>query len=107
MNDFVERLRAKPEHVRKSLALLGAGGFTAVIALFWAVSFTSSASFALSTSNESKPSVETAFKEDSASLLSAVGTLLKGDVGQITVVETRASSTVDAPKGDTRTVIPF
>ncbi len=37
MRDYIERLRAKPEHVRRRIALGTSVGVTGVIAFFWAV----------------------------------------------------------------------
>lgn len=107
MTDLVERLRAKPEPVRKVVALGAATGFTGLVAIAWAVSFTSSAAFALSAPDDAAGPRPGIAEEESASLLSAVGALMKQQEGVITVAGTRASSTVPAPKADERTVIPF
>jgi hypothetical protein len=108
MTDFIERLRAKPEHVRKGIALGTASGVTALIALVWSVSFFSSGALALSPSSVGTEGLASSFsKTGGSSLLSAVGALSGKQEGQITVVETRASSTVAAPSSDDRTVIPF
>jgi len=108
MMDFIERLRAKPDHTRKQIALGAATGFTGLVALVWLTAFT--ASGALARPSESKESgVTSAFSEQSgASLLGAVGALTARQDGSITVVGTRASSTMQADAApEERTVIPF
>lgn len=108
MNDFIERLRAKPEHVRKSIALGTAGSVTGLVALVWAVSFSSSGTFAFTPDPVGERTVSSAFAEASGpSLLGAVGALISKEEGEVEVVGTRASSTVSAPRPEERTVIPF
>jgi hypothetical protein len=108
MNDLIERLRAKPEHVRKTVAFSASAGFTGVIALLWAVSLGSSGALALSSGPAQEGELTSAFSESGrTSLLSAVSAITNPQQGQVTVVETRASSTVPAPRAEERTVIPF
>lgn len=44
---FIDRLRAKPEHERKRIALLTSGALTALIALFWMTANISAGTFAI------------------------------------------------------------
>jgi hypothetical protein len=41
MESFIERLRAKPDHIRRRIAFWSSFGITAVIAVFWLASITS------------------------------------------------------------------
>lgn len=109
MTDFIERLRAKPEHVRKHIALGTAGSITGVVALAWMISFSASGSFALSPIPKNEGGASASFAQaGSPSLFAAVGALVKAETTDlIEVVETRASSTVAAPRPEERTVIPF
>ncbi len=108
MNDLIERMRAKPEHVRKGVALSASAGFTALIALLWGVSLASSGALAIAPSASAEDGIKATFAESGGtSLLSAVSALTKPQEGQVTVVETRASSTAAAPRPEQRTVIPF
>lgn len=105
--DFIERLRAQPDHRRKQIAFSVASGITGLVALMWFGAFTSSG--ALSRSSEPKENpIKAAFTEtDGASLLGAIGALTTGEDGSIRVVGASASSTVETPSKDERTVIPF
>lgn len=110
MMDFIEMLRTKPEYIRKRFALLVAGGFTAVVTLAWGVALASSGTLALN------PPAQVAqvdgiagSKSVMASVLSAASQLTGGNnkASAITVVKTSASSTLQEPVKDDRTVIPF
>lgn len=113
MRDTIERLRAKPEHVRKQIALGISSGVTGVVALGWIAAVVATGPFTLSAptsetlANAGTPieSSRTAFSE----LLGAVGAATAtSSEPELVIVETHSSSTVDPePTVDNRTVIPF
>lgn len=108
MRDFIEHLRAKPDHVRKQIALSASASITGVVALMWGTAFISSG--ALSRTNvPEEPGIVAAFSEEhGASLMGAIGALTSSkDSGELMVVGTNASSTVSGETKDERTVIPF
>lgn len=107
MRDFIEHLRAKPEHVRKQIAFATSAGVTGVVAFMWVIAFVSSGALMRSSEPET-PAVTSALKEQKgASLLGAIGALTTKEDGSIVVVGTSASSTVEEKKTEERTVIPF
>ena len=113
VRDYVEHLKTQPVQVRKRVAVATSGAVTGVVALAWLVALTSSGSLALSPDPSSTRNLASATREsgeDLSSLLGAAGAFqngLKGS-GSITVVDTKASSTLDqAEAKDERTVIPF
>ncbi|HWH07048.1 MAG TPA: hypothetical protein VNU47_00790 [Candidatus Paceibacterota bacterium] len=121
MLDFIERLRTKPEHVRKQFAVVAASALTALVAVGWAGALVTNASFALKSQNEGASLAEATgtFGESMAEarsgfsgLLGAAGVAGTGQSNEpaLTIVDTKTSSTLDtqmsAPE-DTRTVIPF
>lgn len=107
MQDFIERLRAKPDHVRKNIALGSATAVTGLIAIMWVVAFTSSGALTRNAEREETP-IASAFSEsEGATLLGAIGALTTREDGSITVVGTSASSTKTVEVQEERTVIPF
>lgn len=109
--DYLEHLRAKPEHERRMIALATSGGLTLVVFLAWLITFTSSGTLALNSKQpETKDAGATAKTAQSVSnLLGAVGSLrtsLEEGAG-VRVVETNTSSTLPAEETTEQTVIPF
>jgi hypothetical protein len=120
MRDFIERMQAKPEHVRKRFAFLTSAGITVVVALGWLAAIASSNSFALSPSDVSLSSIDESgglseIVEDTSSgfsdLLGAAGgaTGNNGQVGGgLQVIDGESSSSLDRESDrEERTVIPF
>lgn len=108
MIDFIERLRAKPEHVRKHIAFFAASSITGLVALMWFGAFVSSGALSRSAPSQTN-AVTAAFTEhEGASLLGAIGALTTREDGSIQVVETTASSTAGSKEApEERTTIPF
>jgi hypothetical protein len=111
MRDFIETLRAKPEYIRRRIALAAAAGVTATVALLWVVALATSGAFALGGPDRA-PELTATFSErtsNTASALSAAASLFSGAQSEegIEVVEVESSSTLDAPPAEERTVIPF
>lgn len=111
MMDFIERLRAKPEHVRRRIALAASAGVTAVVALLWLIAISSSGVLALGSGSSSDSTLTSAFSGkagSTASAFSAAAALFGGASGDgIEVVGTESSSTLDERPAEERTVIPF
>ena len=111
MRDFIETLRAKPEHIRRRIARLAAAGVTGAVAFLWAVAIVTSGALAIGGFDRA-PELTSTFSErasGTASALSAAASMFSGEKPQegIEVVEAESSSTLDAPLQDERTVIPF
>jgi hypothetical protein len=128
MMDFIERLRAKPEHVRQRIAFGASAGITGVVATGWLMTLLVSGTFsiapspakssdaAIATTNEAARNVA-----DSANQIHTGFQQLMGAVGAasttaaaaptLTVTDAGSSSTLDAKQsGSTaadQTVIHF
>lgn len=110
--DYLEHLRAKPEHERRMIALSTSGALTLVVFLAWLISFASSGTLALNskqteTENLSARTADTA--QSVSNLLGAVGSLrttLEDGAG-VRVIETNTSSTLPEAEPEEQTVIPF
>ena len=113
VKDYVEHLKSKPVHVRQRVAVATSGAITGLIALAWVVSLSASGSLALSPGPSVSANIASATRdsgEEFSNLLGAAGAFRSGLEGgsTITVVDTKASSTLDRPgEKDERTVIPF
>lgn len=113
MKDYLETLRSKPEQTRRRIALGGAAGFTAIVAIGWFIALSSSGALSLS-SPESSARVETAFTEnmgrydDLAGAASAMYANVQSGAS-ISIVEDESSSTLDRTEATEpeATVIPF
>ena len=119
MLDFIERLRAKPEHVRRRIAIGASGSITALAALIWVTAFTSSNAFALNTPAApadmvaSGKEIQGSFGEASngfSNLLGAVGgSASPSNEPVLIIVEEKSTSTFEQRQApvEERTVIPF
>ena len=117
MHDLIERLRAKPEHERRRIALATSGTVTGLIAIMWFGAVIASGTLALENNDADTrvaeaPRYEEALGSAGASfseLFAAVGAVGSATSTEgLVIVETNASSTIAAPAAaDTRTVIPF
>lgn len=119
MRDFIERLQAKPEHVRHRIAFFSSFSITAVVAVAWFAAVANSGVLTLAPLDASSGSglgaatgASALVKETSSGwndLLGAVGAA--GDTSSadpaLSIVDERASSTLDRNTVDERTVIPF
>ena len=112
----VNKLKEKPSHVRERVAFGISGGVTALVAIGWVVAMSSSGAFSLATDSvaESIRPPEEVKKgiADSGSgfknLMGAAGAAFGTTEAppDISVVDTRASSTLDKSAANA-TVIPF
>jgi|CXWL01.1.fsa_nt_gi hypothetical protein len=113
LGDYLERLRAKPERVRRQIALRASGAITLVVFLGWLTAFVSSGTLALNSSDTTTPNLSGVASETSADvskLLGAASAFQKNieQAPPIRVIETNASSTLDAGvSAGEATVIPF
>ena len=119
MFDFIERLRAKPEHIRKRIAFGTSIGLTGVVAMGWMAALVAGNAFMLTpdpdapTLAESAQPLSGAFANTQSSfadLMGAAGAANSGSsASDLTIIETDTSSTLETkqPAKDNRTVIPF
>ncbi len=124
MRDFIERLRAHPEHIRNRMAIATTMGFTGLVAVVWFGTLVTSGSLALDLStpgsNGNSGNVHTAVAETKSNfqqLLGAVGAIrgasttpasLKAvDVAPTPTPSTNTYQQGNASNGTDKTVIPF
>lgn len=111
IRDYLEHIKSKPEHVRRRIAVSTAGALTFLVLLGWGATIITSGSLALEDTEDTGVSVGTAarqFTSDFSGLAGAAAALeFGGEEGGITVVETKASSTLDEFQQNEATVIPF
>ncbi len=117
--DHIDTLRAKPEHVRHRIALAASLGITALVAVGWLIAVATSGTLALksddalaSTPGQAGADVAQTVadtKSNFSQLLGAAGAAFgaTSTAPSLTIVETRASSTLDRPNPATQTAIPF
>lgn len=119
MLDFIERLRQKPVHVRRRIAAGTAVTLTGLVALGWVGALAAGNVFIL-TPVEDAPSLAQTSGDLTGAVANArtsfgelMGAVKNADSTtnepSLIIVESESSSTLtsDAPKEDTRTVIPF
>lgn len=120
MFDFIERLRAKPEHVRKRIAFGTAAGITGVVTLGWMAALVAGNVFILTPDPDAPTLADTAkplstavaeAQVDVTKLLGAASASTDSSApANLTIIETDTSSTLTSPTTpthDDRTVIPF
>ncbi|MBU2103607.1 hypothetical protein KKD81_00035 [Patescibacteria group bacterium] len=116
LQEHLDTLRAKPHHVRHSIALFSSVGITALVALGWVTALATSGTLALSDSpvKEETLQVKETFAQSKSAfseLMGAVGAVSNGTSGEpaITVVDTRTTTTFDTKieNNTSKTVIPF
>ncbi|MCI0597848.1 hypothetical protein L0Y34_02150 [Candidatus Parcubacteria bacterium] len=112
MRDYIERLRTKPEHERRRIALGASLSLTALVCAGYVIALVSSGTLAFESASSEGLDIRTAVEgagDDFSSFAGAAAALERGfQEGEIQVIETRASSTFPAGEVlDNRTVIPF
>lgn len=118
MHDFIERLRAKPEHQRRQIAFATSGAVTGLIAVMWFGAVVASGTLALESSSDGDRAVAEAPRYDEtfaegqnrfSELFAAVGAVGNAtSTDSLVIVETSSSSTIAPPQSpERRTVIPF
>lgn len=117
VSEHLERLRAKPHHVRRQIALGTSVLLTALVAVGWLGALASSPKFALNPRpagedvNMQEALTET--RSNFSDLMGAAGAAIgaTSSPARVIVVDTKTRSTLDAPRdnyNDTKeTVIPF
>jgi len=113
MKDYIEKLRAKPENVRKTIAISASGAITAVVAIGWVIALFMTGSLSLAPITPDSDTAAT-FAESTArynqmaGAASAFSSQMKGE-GAVTIVEEDRSSTLDRTeaKQTDETVIHF
>lgn len=108
IRDYIEHLRAKPEHVRRGIALGTSAGITALVVVGYLAALGSSGALAL---NQEEAARMPTFAEMDISneLLGAASAFRDAASGEgVQVVETESDTTfTGSDTGDGRTVIPF
>lgn len=119
IRDYVEHLRAKSVHQRQNIAFASAGCITILVAFGWLTTLVSSGVFAFKESETDAGFVSATqvLQSQTAKLLGPQGGAnLAGAAGafggimesaEVTVVDTKASSTLDREDIGEATVIPF
>ena len=109
IKSYIEELKSKPSHVRRNIAVASSSVVTAMIALLWMVSLTSSGVLALKNPGEPILAAGKDSQADFGVLVGAAAAFRNSvsGAGELTVVETSASSTLDEKPEEERTVIPF
>ena len=117
VTEHLERLRAKPHHVRRQIAFGTSVAITALVAVGWMGALVSSPKLAIEqrTTEEDMNfgSAMTDTRSNFSELVGAAGAAFgaSSSPAQITVVDTKTRSTLDVPRdnyNDTKeTVIPF
>lgn len=120
MFDFIERLRAKPEHVRQRIAFGTATLFTGIIAVGWMAALVAGNAFILKPTNDGPTLADStrplsgAVSDVQSSFSNLMGGAGAANLGvnaqtDLTIIETDTSTTLNTPaqNNDTRTVIPF
>lgn len=117
MKQYVQNLKAKPEHVRKRIAVGASGAVTAVIALAWFGTLAATGAFSLSNGvvADAEPAsvafTNTNVQSNWSQLLGAVGAVTgASSTPELTIVEGETSSTftrTETAPSPSATVIPF
>lgn len=118
VSEHLERLRAKPHHVRRQIALSTSLALTALVAVGWMGALMSSPKLAIERAPTDGEAVNfqeslTETRSNFSDLVGAAGAALgaTSSAAKIEVVDTKTRSTMDAKRdnyNDTReTVIPF
>lgn len=118
LTHHVNRLKEQPSHIRERVVLGVSGGITALVAVGWVMAMSSSGAFSLATKSVAESvrppeSVTQSVAQSSnglSALLGAAGAAFGGDptaASAITVVETKASSTLEEKAASSATSIPF
>lgn len=116
MLDFIERLRQKPEHVRRRIAAGTAVTLTGIVALGWVGALAAGNVFILKPVNESASLAQTsgqltgAVKSAQTNFSDLMGAVKQSEASKepsLIIVEGETKVEAAAPKEDTRTVIPF
>lgn len=113
LNDHLDRLRAKPHHVRRQIAFGSSLAVTALVAVGWLGALASSPKLALDARPDDTGNALTQTRTNFSDLMGAAGAALgaTSSPAAITVVDTKTSSTLEIARenyNDTNeTVIAF
>lgn len=110
MQEFIERLKEKPGHVRNRIALATAGGVTGLIALGWFGVLASMGAFSITTQSvaagENPADSINSTMGQAASGFSAITGATGGNANQSTITVVNQTQTPAAPAAE-QTVLPF
>lgn len=107
MLDFIERQRARPEHIRRRLSYVGAAVASGVVALAWVVALANNGLFPTSGALTTKAPPNTLDQAAAAgAALPESGDIAPSQKPALNVVETKTTSTLGAPSASS-TAIPF
>ena len=125
MQDYLLKMKQKPQHVRQRIAVGASVGITAFVGLIWVATMTTSGAFALNngapaatnTSNAAPSSNAFALdgtnvKSNFSQLVGAVGAATGATSSQpsLTIIDGKTTSSFSQPSGNANpsaTVIPF
>lgn len=109
IRDYVEHLRAKSVHQRQNIAFASAGCITILVALGWLTTLVSSGALAFkdSEADSNFASATQGLQSQTANLAGAAGAFDGMLVAEVTIVDTKASSTLDQEDIGEATVLPF
>lgn len=114
MRDFIESLRAKPEHVRRRVAVGASAGVTGVVAAGWIAALIAGGTLSLepATPTDISNADFSTFAQETRSTFSnliggAAGAGGASGASSITVIDGETSSTLDREEASDATVIPF
>lgn len=111
MQDFIERLKAKPVHVRHRIMFLTAGGVSALIAIVWFGALASTGAFTLTpttVASDGTPAAQIGqTMTQAASGLSAFTSASGAGTNQSTIQVVNTDGTQTAAPAADQTVLPF
>ena len=125
MQEFLLKLKQKPEHVRRQIAVGTSAGITALVGIIWVATMASSGAFALDTSGTANtnaasntPSTDafalsgTNVKSNFSQLVGAVDSAVGATTSKpsLTIIDGTTTSSFDQASANTNptaTVIPF
>lgn len=124
MQDYIEKLKLKPEHVRRRIAVGTSVGITALVAIVWVSALSASGTFALGTGTNAPkqaPSTDafaldgTNVKSNVSQLVGAVSAATGATTSQasLTIVDGTTTSSIGQPtkqadgNNTSATVLPF
>lgn len=120
MKELIQRMKAKPEHVRKRIAFGTSVGVTGLIAFMWVGTMATTGAFALNNKADGTAAAQpeaapialtgTNVKSNFSELMGAVGAVASGSSTKpaLTIIDGNTSSSLDAKTTNpSATVIPF
>lgn len=111
MRDYLDDLKTKPIHVRRSVAFSAAGALSLLVAAGWGAALLSSGVLAFEEQGASTAGISVTareFRDASAGIAGAAAAFTApASAGGVTVINATASSTLDKERAPEATIIPF